>query len=288
MRTLRLFLPILALCGFQDALAQGTGWTWQNPLPQGNTLHAVHFADAASGWAVGDAGTILHTADGGQTWTVQDSNTARTLADVHFTDGQAGWIVGDRGTILHTGDGGATWRAQASGTSFRFYDVEPLDALTAWVVGGEGTILRTTDGGVTWTSQPSGTPNALLGIDFLDAETGWISGAGGTILRFTGNATGTAAEDETDAPPEAFALAQNYPNPFNPSTTIRFTVPEAGRVRLQVFDVLGRLVVTLADGPHAAGRYTVTWQAGAAPSGVYVYRLQTATHTEEKTMILLR
>ena len=51
--------------------------TWQNPLPQGNTLTAVHFVNSNVGTAVGKFGTIMHTTDGGNTWTVQESGTTR-------------------------------------------------------------------------------------------------------------------------------------------------------------------------------------------------------------------
>ena len=95
-------------------------------------------------------------------------------------------------------------------------------------------------------------------------------------------------EDEAGAVPAAFVLEQNYPNPFNPSTTIHFTVVQSSDVRLQVFDVLGRSVAMLVDGPLVAGRHKVVWEAGSAPSGVYVYRIQTGRRVETKQMVLMR
>jgi photosystem II stability/assembly factor-like uncharacterized protein len=240
------------------------------------------------GWVVGEEGTILHTTNSGQTWIAQSSGVTHRLRRLYFLDSQTGWVVGDSGAILYTTDRGQTWMPQVSGTAFRLYDITFTDENTGWVVGDNGTILRTTDGGVTWTRQPSGTINALLGIDFIDAQTGWISGEGGTILRFTGSRTGIAIEDEPDERPAAFVLAQNYPNPFNPQTTIPFTVVQSDVVRLQVFDILGQLVATLADGPYPADHFTVTWQPDAVPGGVYLYRLQTDTHAEMRKMLLMR
>src|SRR5437016_4900893 len=69
-----------------------------------------------NGWAVGFGGTILHTSDGGATWSGQDSGTSNELLGVQFTDALTGWAVGAVGTILHTSDGGATWSGQDSGT----------------------------------------------------------------------------------------------------------------------------------------------------------------------------
>src|SRR5207237_770107 len=81
-----------------------------------NELLGVQFTDALTGWAVGAVGTIVHTSDGGATWSGQDSGANNNLGALDFTDALTGWAVGDRGTILHTSDGGATWSGQDSGT----------------------------------------------------------------------------------------------------------------------------------------------------------------------------
>ena len=89
------------------------------------------------------------------------------------------------------------------------------------------------------------------------------------------------AEDKPVAIPGGFTLEQNYPNPFNPTTSIGFSLPTAARVRLEIFDVLGRRLATpLGEGfrTFSAGRHEVRWngrsQSGAAlPSGIYFYRM---------------
>lgn len=72
--------------------------------------------------------------------------------------------------------------------------------------------------------------------------------------------------------PTVFALHANYPNPFNPSTTIRFDMPESGFVRLEVFDLLGRKVLSLAEGYREAGYHSVVWDATSYASGIYLAR----------------
>ena len=94
------------------------------------------------------------------------------------------------------------------------------------------------------------------------------------------------AEDE-ELPTEV-ALAQNYPNPFNPQTTIDYALPQAGDVSLIVYDMLGREVDVLLDGPQAAGRHTVRFGANHLPNGAYVYRLVAADKTITRTMVLLK
>jgi hypothetical protein len=95
--------------------------------------------------------------------------------------------------------------------------------------------------------------------------------------------------------PRAFSLEQNYPNPFNPSTTIRYNVQQGNtdRVVLEVFDLQGRLVRTLADGVKEGGSYSVFWdgtdQMGrGAASGVYFSRLRSGIFSQTRKMVLLK
>jgi hypothetical protein len=93
--------------------------------------------------------------------------------------------------------------------------------------------------------------------------------------------------------PERFILNQNYPNPFNAATNIGFNLPEPGQVKLQVYDLLGRSVVTLHDGFLQAGSHTVVWDGRSASgsdlaSGVYFYRLQAGSFDKTKKMLLIK
>lgn len=86
--------------------------------------------------------------------------------------------------------------------------------------------------------------------------------------------TSVSNEEVVDIP-DAIELRQNYPNPFNPSTAIQFGVPMAGKVKLEVYDVLGRKVATLINNEFtSAGRHTVTFNARDLASGMYIYRLE--------------
>ncbi len=90
------------------------------------------------------------------------------------------------------------------------------------------------------------------------------------------------------AVPENFALMQNYPNPFNPTTAIAYELPERTRVRLSVFDLLGREVAVLKDGEEDANRYSVIFDGARFSSGVYFYRLATPRFSETRKMLLIR
>jgi hypothetical protein len=99
---------------------------------------------------------------------------------------------------------------------------------------------------------------------------------------------GVVAVHKTQQLPQAFQLQQNYPNPFNPTTTIRYQLPEAGHVTLNVYDILGRLVETLVDAKQSAGYYDVTFDASKFASGVYLYELRTERNSSLKKMLLLK
>jgi hypothetical protein len=87
--------------------------------------------------------------------------------------------------------------------------------------------------------------------------------------------------------PLRFVLKQNYPNPFNPQTSIHFELPEDRHVRLVVYDLLGRQVVTLVNEFKKAGKYDVVFNAKNLASGVYFYLLQAGTFHDVKKMLSL-
>jgi photosystem II stability/assembly factor-like uncharacterized protein len=90
------------------------------------------------------------------------------------------------------------------------------------------------------------------------------------------------------ATPVSFTLLPNYPNPFNPRTTVPIDVGLEGRVRVAVYDVLGREVAVLTDRRFIPGRYDLFWEAGNRPSGVYVIRMETPEGTLSRTVSLLK
>ncbi len=93
---------------------------------------------------------------------------------------------------------------------------------------------------------------------------------------------------QSDRTPQRFLLQQNYPNPFNPTTTINFSIPRSGLVKLKVFDILGREVKTLVSEQMTPGDYSIEFDASQVASGVYFYRLSVGQFSETKKMMLLK
>lgn len=87
------------------------------------------------------------------------------------------------------------------------------------------------------------------------------------------------------AAPEKFELYQNYPNPFNPSTVISYQLPSVSTVSVKIYDVVGREVVTLADGIQEAGYHKIEWNACSVASGMYIYQIVAETAEKKKEIV---
>jgi len=109
--------------------------------------------------------------------------------------------------------------------------------------------------------------------------------AGSALYRYVEEDTPV---EKTGSQPAVFHLHPSYPNPFNPGTTIRYTLHQAGHVRLQVFDIRGRQVRMLADEYQSSGNYGICFDGSGLPGGEYLYRLETAGQTQIRKMLLIR
>ncbi len=186
----RMFM-ILVLSCFCFALLRAPAVSGSG-LGYPHDLLSVSFGSETHGWACGRWGTILHTSDGGKTWTKQNTGSIDLLTSISFVDAKTGWAVGDRGTILHTSDGGKTWVKQKSPVALLLMGVQFLSPLKGWAVGEKTTIIHTDDGGKTWAVQFKDTDFILRGVSFCDEMNGWACGEYGYIFHTTnGGATWT-------------------------------------------------------------------------------------------------
>ncbi|TPQ37992.1 WD40/YVTN/BNR-like repeat-containing protein [Cupriavidus pinatubonensis] len=161
-------------------------------VPTRALLTAVSFADARNGWAVGHRGTVLHTSDGGENWTLQrqDLSVDQPLFSVLFRDAQHGVAVGLWSLMLQTDDGGRTWRktglppppgaAKADRNLFRLF-AAPDGALM--VAGEQGSVLRSTDHGKSWAWLDTGYRGSLWAGTALRDGTLYVAGMRGTAYR---------------------------------------------------------------------------------------------------------
>ena len=179
----------------------GNTWSTQNsPVERSSVyLSGISFIDHDTGWIVGydnhvdHAGSIiLHTTDGGATWT-SISGYNHYLNDVHFITDDIGWAVshahpGFPGVVLRTLNGAADWTAHATNINITMNSVCFTGGFHGWAVGGNanwtGAIIHTTNGGLDWDYQVQTTDYNLWDCYFTGLNNGWAVGERGLIMHY--------------------------------------------------------------------------------------------------------
>lgn len=183
------------------------GENWEdlsNNFSDPHFINCVHFENDSEGWVAGafPDGVILHTSNGGDTWTVQDS-TSHQIEDLHFTSPSKGWALEDRGTIHFTDNGGSDWEKQKE----------------ALLSPYENPLVR------------------LTSIDFPGPGNGWAVGENGAIFHFSELFT-----DLRTSPKKEGAFFSVHPNPVSKKARIEWGSPEKGQIRIFLYDAFGNLV----------------------------------------------
>ena len=168
-------------------------------------LHGV----AARGFTVlvvGDSGKVWRSTDGGGSWALLVPDGTSPLRAVAFASDTVAYAAGDGGRILQSIDAGASWTPQTSGTSALLRALHCVDEDQVWAAGHGGTVLHTSDGGADWDPVGSGTANDLYDLDVLGSRV-WVVGALGTARRSTnGGADFSAVNLRLDAKSDVNAV----------------------------------------------------------------------------------
>jgi len=277
------------------------GNTWnESSLGMDEILTSVYFIDALKGWAVGnDYGNgniaiVYRTTDGGDNWVSQSIPPVDALANVFFTDGTRGWAVGHLGTII-------AYESQvpvelASFTANADKNSVVLNWTTATEKNNSGFEIKRSQQKekTNWQQigfiEGHGTTTEENNYSFVDKnlESGNYSYK---LAQIDFDRTQTESEIvsvEVSSQPEEYSLSQNYPNPFNPTTTIEFSIPQSGNVKLKVFNSIGEEVATLVNDYKEAGTYQVDFNSKNYTSGIYLYKIEAGNFSSIKKMILLK
>lgn len=110
----------------------------------------------------------------------------------------------------------------------------------------------------------------------------------GMVGGFTASPSTGIKNERSSLRPDVFRLGQNYPNPFNPTTTISFDIPFQTFVTIKVYNLIGQEVTTIVNENMAAGSYSTVWNASSMASGIYLYKMQTASFTNTRKLVLLK
>lgn len=148
-------------------------------------------------------------------------------------------------------------------------------------------IFKTTNGGQNWYLSGA-ISNDVEYLDYNKFNYAVAWGKGGTLVANQNPGFIIGINSVSSSIPYRYELFQNYPNPFNPTTQIKFELPNAGEVKLTVYDIMGREVETIVNERLAAGIYEVMFDGSGFASGVYFYRLTAEGYSETKKMVLVR
>ena len=304
----RIFVPSLTVSGDQllaaasiqyststiDAIFHSSdgGDSWhQSPFPVTSIFVSTVASDGSSTAFAGSYGESFSTTglykstDSGLTWT---SMTFSLMADIdHLAVAGNNVLAGTLFSAFYSTDGGENFAG--SNPAGGGIDTYTLRDNFVFAGDGHGEFYSTSSGAV-WIDANQGFPAcprpsveaSCANSTYLFAGT-FENGVWRRPLSDFGIVTDVAL---APVGPASSFLSQNYPNPFHGTTSLEFSLSNSERVRLVVYDVSGREVATLVDGPQAAGSHVVAFDRGHLASGVYFYRLERQGFTSTRSMVV--
>ncbi len=183
-------------------------------------------------------------------------------------------------------DNGDSWTAVGAGLTnvVRSLVIDSNDRIFA--ASPFAGMFVSSDNGNSWESVNSGlyTPNlanlAISNDGYIYCGS-WVDG----IFR---TSTSTVGVNDRVTPSRNYNLSQNFPNPFNPNTTINYSIPERGNVKLTVYNSLGQVISELVNEEKPAGNFSIQFNAANLPSGVYFYQIKSGNFNSTKKLILIK
>lgn len=289
---------------FYKTTNRGQTWTAKELSSIAPGLIDIYFTTPLTGWIVGltnithanSSGIVLYTSDGGNTWSPQitTSRQGEWCWKIQFPTPDTGYISLQRNSLspiyfLKTTDAGFTWEEKLFSNSYYFVQgMGFINGSLGWAGGNSANPMwQTTNGGETWSPLTLG--RRVNRFRIINSHLAYAFGD--SIYKYT--APFTSIQDETAGEVPGYELSNNYPNPFNPLTMIEFRLDKGSYITLRIYNNLGEIIRTVAEGYFEPGTHKRQWDgeneaAEPVPSGQYFYRIQGTGINETKKMILLR
>jgi photosystem II stability/assembly factor-like uncharacterized protein len=270
----------------------GTNWVSSNAGSSG-LLRSVHIINQQNAYVVGTPEQVYKTTNGGINWFSDFSGgNSVALYKIKFTENNTGLICGSDGKFLINTD----YVVPVELTSFTATGIGnevQLNWTTKTELNNSGFEIQRSVDGNEWQKinfiSGYGTTSEAQNYSYIDRELE----IGNYQYRlkqidYDGSFDYSDIISVLVSGELNYTLEQNYPNPFNPATTIKFSIPEAANVILNIYNSLGQKVTELVNKNLEAGRYSYNWNAINSASGIYFYELRTEKQVLMKNMILIK
>jgi photosystem II stability/assembly factor-like uncharacterized protein len=283
----------------------GQNWDRQLNLGSQNPTK-IYMYNGNIGFIAKNTGSayIRKTTNGGLNWDTIINGEG--FVDMYFTDAQTGWK--SYSTMQKTTNSGLNWINQTLPQGgiiilSQVKDFSNINSDTIWGGGGfviypnsqaRSILYRTINGGNNWLFQIPDTSihsGEYSDIEFIDRLKGWAYWPSSGVHTITGGdpVFYTGTKQISWNTPNEFKLFQNYPNPFNPLTTIRFKVETSADIKINIYDIQGKVINTLINKKFNAGEYRIKFNGNNISSGIYFYSLFIDNILiETKKMILIK
>ena len=272
--------------GVLKSVDAGASWTQVNDGLANTNVTSLTFSPDKSLYAGTFGGGAFKLADASSPWkklSIADDK----IWTVHATKSNELYASSYGNGVFVSLDNGATWsKALTSSNTKYIYNIQSDNANNVYMISTTGGIFVKVAATNTWKNLGLGG----FGVSsiYLDETDGsvFIGTSSGYVYKNDATLTGTS--ESSNVIPTHFNVSQNYPNPFNPSTQISYDLPKQARVKLIIYDLLGKEVTKLVDETKEAGRYTVTFNAAKYASGLYFYKVTADNYSSIKKMILIK
>jgi photosystem II stability/assembly factor-like uncharacterized protein len=236
---------------------------------------------------------VYRTSDNGNTWVAVNSVFPANVF-IQDIDGKGSFIYVStlNSGLFRSSNNGNDWEEIGSGIIDDV--VYSIETINEKIFAGtkENGVFYSEDNGATWMELNkgffvgfSGTYSSVLSMT-IKSDTVYCGLQNYGVWKLPVPIMTYSTSDQVL--PKRYSLSQNYPNPFNPTTSIEYSIPESGNVKLKVYNSIGKEVATLSSGYKATGVYKVNFDAAGLSSGIYYYKLTSGNFSEVKKMILLK
>jgi photosystem II stability/assembly factor-like uncharacterized protein len=250
--------------------------------------------DAAAGRSY--SGGFQYTATGGAVWCIGFVPSPDVYADMigqRIGGIPTYWLVGNTGTLNRVAKvvvaacpGGAGIRFSSTDDSLSLNDIHIFNSpLTMFAVGNNGKVVSSVDSGTTWIRVDRPTTASLNSVFAFGARESVVIGDSGQIFR---RQTATEVRHKSESTGRKLFPLQPFPNPFNSNVVVELSLTKHEHVRIQVIDLLGRIIMNVTDGTIEEGYQTFNIDFSLIPSGVFFLIVHTPTAIQVERLVHLK